>query len=211
MNSLILIQLHTRLLTSKLLKPSGSYIVLRNGEMWKRYFSAPQNVKKENQMKHKYQVRTKFILTGLWVWRIILVNKGWAHKRQKFTLISIKIMRIWKIFFTRNRVFKRKEFVSNLHVRSNGLRKIWAIYIFHFSTRILNSTHIRKCLIFFSQNICRKCPTIQFRLSTMSKLLAKNISNKVSLKITIRKRHVYIDIRWPWIWTQYFQLVYLKW
>ena len=25
-----------------------------------------------------------------------------------------------------------------------------------------------------------------------------------SFKITIRKRHVYIDIRWPWKWNQYF-------
>ena len=28
----------------------------------------------------------------------------------------------------------------------------------------------------------------------------------VSFKITIRKRHVYIDIRWPWKWNQYFYL-----
>ena len=27
---------------------------------------------------------------------------------------------------------------------------------------------------------------------------------QVSTKITIRKRHVYIDIRWPWKWKQYF-------
>ena len=40
----------------------------------------------------------------------------------------------------------------------------------------------------------------------MWKWLAKHISNKVSFKITIRKRHVYIDIRWPWIWIQYFYL-----
>jgi hypothetical protein len=26
------------------------------------------------------------------------------------------------------------------------------------------------------------------------------------LKFTIRKRHVYIDICWPWIWNQYFYL-----
>ena len=29
---------------------------------------------------------------------------------------------------------------------------------------------------------------------------------KVSFKITIRKKHVYIDIRWPWKWNQYFYL-----
>ena len=43
-------------------------------------------------------------------------------------------------------------------------------------------------------------PTINFQLSIMSKWLAKHISTKVSFKITIRKRHVYIDIGWPWIW-----------
>ena len=40
----------------------------------------------------------------------------------------------------------------------------------------------------------------------MSKWLAKHISNKVSFKITIRKTHVHIDIRWPWKWNQYFCL-----
>jgi len=40
----------------------------------------------------------------------------------------------------------------------------------------------------------------------MSKWLAKNISTKVSFKITIRKTHVYIDIDWPWIWNQCFYL-----
>ena len=29
---------------------------------------------------------------------------------------------------------------------------------------------------------------------------------QVSFKITIRKRHVYIDILWPWKWNQYFYL-----
>ena len=32
----------------------------------------------------------------------------------------------------------------------------------------------------------------------------KHISTKVSFKITTRKRHVYIDIRWPLIWNQDF-------
>ena len=38
------------------------------------------------------------------------------------------------------------------------------------------------------------------------KWLAKHISTKVSFKITIRKRHVYIDICWPWKWNQYLYL-----
>jgi len=40
----------------------------------------------------------------------------------------------------------------------------------------------------------------------MSKWLAKHISTKVSFKITTRKRNVYIDIGWPWIWNQRFYL-----
>ena len=51
-----------------------------------------------------------------------------------------------------------------------------------------------------------RCPTFTFHVSIKSKRLAKHISTKVSFKITIRKRHVYIDIRWPWKWNQYFYL-----
>ena len=46
--------------------------------------------------------------------------------------------------------------------------------------------------------------TNNFQFSIMLNWLAKHISTKVSFKITIRKRHVYIDIRWPWIWNQNF-------
>ena len=51
-----------------------------------------------------------------------------------------------------------------------------------------------------------RCPTFTFLVSIMSKWLAKHISTKVTFKITIRKRHVYIDIRWTWKWNQYFNL-----
>ena len=51
-----------------------------------------------------------------------------------------------------------------------------------------------------------RCPTFTFQVSIMSKILAKHISTKVSFKITIRNRHVYIDIHWPWKWNQYFYL-----
>jgi len=40
----------------------------------------------------------------------------------------------------------------------------------------------------------------------MAKSLAKHISTKVSFKFSIRKRHVHIDIGWPWLWNQYFYL-----
>ena len=50
------------------------------------------------------------------------------------------------------------------------------------------------------------CITFTFQFSIMSKWLAKHISTKVSFKITIRKIHVYIDIRWPLKRNQYFYL-----
>jgi hypothetical protein len=51
-----------------------------------------------------------------------------------------------------------------------------------------------------------RCPTFTFQVSIMSKWIAKRISTKVSFKISIRKRHVYIEFRWPWKWKQYFYL-----
>ena len=51
-----------------------------------------------------------------------------------------------------------------------------------------------------------RCPTFTFQVSIMSKWLGKHISTEVSFKITIRITHVNIDIRWPWIWNQYFYL-----
>ena len=49
-----------------------------------------------------------------------------------------------------------------------------------------------------------RCPTFTFHVLVVSKWLAKHTSTKVSFKNTIRKGHVYIDIRWPWKWNQYF-------
>jgi len=75
-----------------------------------------------------------------------------------------------------------------------------------------NSTiHTYKKFNIFFEKYMSRCPTIKFQLSIMSKWLAKHIITKVTFKITITKGHVYIDIRWPWIWNQYFQLGYEKW
>ena len=38
------------------------------------------------------------------------------------------------------------------------------------------------------------------------KMTCQTISTKVPFKITIRKRHFYIDIRWPWKLKKYFYL-----
>ena len=51
-----------------------------------------------------------------------------------------------------------------------------------------------------------RCPTFVFQVSIMSKWLATRIRTKFSFKITVRKRCVYIDIRWPWKWNQFFYL-----
>jgi len=81
---------------------------------------------------------------------------------------------------------------------------MWPSYTFHFSTSILSSTHTKAFNIFFALYMSR-WPTINFHLSIMSKWFAKNnLRTKVSFKITIKKRHVFIDISWPWIWNQCF-------
>ena len=100
---------------------------------------------------------------------------------------------------------KHKEVVSNLHVCSNSFVKKWDSYKFHFSKRILTSTHTKEFYIFFALYMSRS-PTINFQLSIMSKWLSKHINTKVDFKITIRKRHDNIDISWPWTWNHYFYL-----
>ena len=64
----------------------------------KRAFQLPKMPKKKISWNIKTKCVTDFLFTGPRVWRIILVITGWALKKQTFTLISIKIMRIWKFF-----------------------------------------------------------------------------------------------------------------
>ena len=102
---------------------------------------------KMRKKKVSWNIKTKcvtdFLLTGLRVWRITIVITWWAHKRQTFTLISIKLMWFVK-FFNCNRVFKHKGVVSNLHVCCNGLGKIWASYIYHVFTKNSNLQIFKK-------------------------------------------------------------------
>ena len=77
----------------------------------------------------------------------------WSHKKT-FTLISIKLMWILIFLFTRNRVFKHKGIVYNLHVCCSGLGKMWASYIFHFFTHNSNLHKYEKFNIFL-YFICR--------------------------------------------------------
>ena len=151
MSFFTLFQFLTRLLTTKHLKLFSTYLLGRNETMWKTSFLAPQIPKKKISRNIKTKCITKFLLTVrsscMKVYNFIT---WWAHKRKTFTLISIKITRNWKSFVYNNRVFKHKEVVSNLHVCSNGLGKMWPSYTLHFSTRILNSTHSNVFNIFFA-------------------------------------------------------------
>ena len=52
----------TRFLNQKYLKIFSTYLVVRNGAMWKTWFSAPQNVKKEYQLKHKNEVHNRLFI-----------------------------------------------------------------------------------------------------------------------------------------------------
>jgi hypothetical protein len=136
----------------------NSLVHISRGEMVRCEQRAFQHLKMR-KMQISWNIKsncvTDFLLTLLIrAWMIILLNTWWAHKRQTFTLISIKIMKICIFLFTSNRVFKHKEVVSNLHVCSNDLGKMWTSYTFHLSTTILTSTHTKE-LKFFSHNICR--------------------------------------------------------
>ena len=56
------------------------------------------------------------------------------------------------------------------------------------------------CIIYVTMS------NIHFSVLNNVKWPAKHISTKVSFKITIRKRLIYIHIRWPWKRNQYFYL-----
>ena len=97
-----LFQFLTRFLTSKYPKLFSTYLVGRNGAKWKTRFSAPQNTKKENQLK---QIKPIALQTFYWLlilreWRIILIITRWVHNSQTFTLIS-KINENFEIFYLR--------------------------------------------------------------------------------------------------------------
>ena len=72
---------------------------------------------------------------------------------------------------------------------------------FTFLQRILNSIHMKIFNIFCIIYVV--ISNIHF--SGLDNVKMTCIT-QVSFKIPIRKRHVYIDIRWPWKWNQYFYL-----
>ena len=72
---------------------------------------------------------------------------------------------------------------------------------FTFLERILTSTHMKKfnifCIIYVAMS--------NIHFSGLDNVKMTCIT-QVSFKVTISKRHVYIAIRWPWKWYQYFYL-----
>ena len=107
--------------------------------------------------------------------------------------------------YTRNRVHKHKGVVSKLHVCTNDIVKMYSSYIYLTFLQEFKLPHIRNYLIFF-RKIGVAMSNIHFSALDNIKWLAKHISTKVSFKFPIRKRLVYIDICWSWIWNQYFYL-----
>ena len=108
-------------------------------------------------------------------------------------------MRIWKTLFTKTRYFNtRKTFPIWMFVVMASGKCVLHIY-FTFLQEFY-PPHIRKYLIFFFAYYMSRCPTNNFPLSILSKWLSKYISTIVSFKNATRKRYVYIDIGWPWIW-----------
>ena len=131
---LTLFQFLTRLLTPSTWNP---LVHTSCGEMEQCEKRAFRHLKMRKIIS--WNLKTKCVTDFL----LAVRSSWWAHKRLTFTLISIKVWEFGSFLFTRNRLFKHKEVVSNPHVCSNGLGKIWPSYIFHFSTRILTSPHIK--------------------------------------------------------------------
>ena len=137
---LTLFQFLTILLTSKHLKLFSMYLVVRNGMTWKTCFSAPKNAKKIS-----CNIKTKCVTDFLMTVRSSNMKDYTCHY-----VVSTQNTNVY-INFNKNIVnFKHKVVVSNLHVCSNGLGKMWLSYIFHFSIRILTTTHT-KVFNFFSK------------------------------------------------------------
>ena len=84
MNFFSLFQFLTRLLTSNHFNIIITNLVGWNGVMWKRFFQ----LLKMRKMKVSWNIKTKCLSDFYWqlglrVWRIILVIRRWAHKRQR--------------------------------------------------------------------------------------------------------------------------------
>ena len=77
---------------------------------------------------------------GLRVLKIILIIRDGQIKVKRLPKFQFKKWEFENFLFRHNRVFKHKYIVSNQHVSTNDIGKMWASYIFHFSTRMQTST-----------------------------------------------------------------------
>ena len=108
---------------------------------------------KMRKMKARWNIKIKcvtdFLLTVRFrVWRIILVITRWAHKRQTFILISIKLMWILKFFLQiTGYLYTKGSFPICMFVVMAWGKCVLHTY-FTFLQRILTSTHMKKFNIF---------------------------------------------------------------
>jgi len=105
-------------------------------------------------LKISWNIKTKCVTEFILTVRSSSMKDYSSHYgvRTKKTNVYINFNKINEIlnFFTRIRVFKHKDVFSKQHVCRNGLGKMWASYIFHFSTRIVTSIHTKGFNIFFA-------------------------------------------------------------
>ena len=100
-----------------------------------------------------WNIKTKCVTDFYWqlglrVWRIILVITLWAHKRQTFTLFSIKLMWNLNFFLHVTGYLNTKESFSIGMFVVMAVGKCELHTYFTFLQRILTTTHMKN-LIFF--------------------------------------------------------------
>ena len=160
------------------------------------------------QVSFKITIRKRHVYIDFrwpWKWNQYFDLGIWYDKRTKIIfLLSFQLV-------TRLKLQNRNETILLMNSDTNCSFKICMFVAktsgkfeihtyFTFLQRILTSTHIWKFNIFL-HNICHD---VQHSFSGLN--VKMTCITQVSFKITIRKRHVYIDIRWPWKWNQYFYL-----
>ena len=156
--------------------------------MWITCLSAPQNAKNEHQLEHKNRVRNwRYFVCVHRVWKIILDIRGWAHENQNFNKNIEKV----KNFFTCNRVLKHKAVVSNQQFL---LMSSWKCVLHIYVTFLQESQPplIRNKFIYFfiiNNWMYNNHLSASWRAKNIE---LPNIKGKVSFKITLGYRHVYI-------------------
>jgi hypothetical protein len=88
----------------------SKYLVERNGALWNTWFSAPQNAKKENQLKHKNQVRNRFFIDSeVFEYEELYLSLRGEHIKDNVCINFNKSNENFEIFFNRSRVLNAKK------------------------------------------------------------------------------------------------------